>query len=72
MLEERSAPPMTKKEEDPYTMKEALKEAADLLKAQFGTAEQTASVQLAIFLHGAHTRDEFMKKRATPDERAFM
>lgn len=61
-----------KKEETPYTMKEALKEAADLLTAQFGAADQDAAVRLAIFLHGAHTRDEFMKKRATPDERAFM
>lgn len=62
----------TKKEEPSYTMKEALSEAAELLASQFGSAEQTAAVQLAIFLHGAHTRDEFMRKRATPDERAFI
>ena len=63
---------MTKKEEPTYTMKEALKDAADMLTTQFGAADQVAAVQLAIFLHGVHTRDEFMKKRATPDERAFM
>lgn len=63
---------MTKKEEPGYTMKEALKEAGELLTTQFGSADQVAAVQLAIFLHGAHTRDEFMRKRATPDERAFI
>ena len=64
--------PMTKKEEPTYTMKEALRDAAEMLKTQFGEADQVASVQLAVFLHGVHTRDEFMKKRAAPDERAFM
>lgn len=63
---------MTKKEETGYTMKEALKDAAEMLTSQFGTADQTAAVQLAMFLHGVHTRDEFMKKRGTPDERAFL
>lgn len=63
---------MTKKDESSYTMKEALKDAAAMLQTQFGSADQVASVQLAIFLHGVHTRDEFMKKRSAPDERAFM
>lgn len=55
-----------------YTMKEALKEAAELLKAQFGEADQVAAVSLAIFLHGAHAKEQFIKARANPDERAFM
>jgi hypothetical protein len=65
--------PMTTKADDKaYTMKDALKEAADLLTTQFGNADQTAAVQLAIFLHGAHTKEEFMKKRGPVDERSFM
>jgi hypothetical protein len=62
----------TPKMEDKYTMKEALKEAADLLHAQFGSADQTAAVALAIFLHGAHAKEQFIKARANVDERAFM
>lgn len=58
--------------EKPYTMKEALKDAAELLKAQFGTAEQQPTVALATFLFGAHERETFLKARAQPDERAFM
>ena len=60
------------KKEDAYTMKEALKDAADMLKAQFGEADQEAAVSLAIFLHGAHAKDVFMKQRQNVDERAFM
>jgi hypothetical protein len=58
--------------EKAYTMKEALKEAADLLTAQFGSADQQAAVELAVFLHGAHAKEQFMKAREKPDERAFM
>lgn len=61
------APP----EEKSYTMKEALKEASDLLNAQFGHVDQEAAVTLAIFLHGAHAKEQFLKARAHPDERAF-
>ena len=62
----------TKADDKAYTMKDALKEAAELLAAQFGSADQTAAVQLAVFLHGAHTKEEFMKKRGPVDERSFM
>ena len=61
-----------KPEEKPYTMKEALAEASELLKAQFGSVDQEAAVGLAIFLHGAHAKEMFNKARANPDERAFM
>lgn len=57
--------------EKAYTMKEALKDAAEMLHAQFGSADQLASVQLAAFLHGVHTKEEFMKQRQQVDERAF-
>lgn len=60
------------KKEDAYTMREALKEASDLLMAQFGKADQEAAVELAIFLHGAHAKEQFMKARGSVDERAFM
>ncbi|MFA5861976.1 MAG: hypothetical protein WDA16_09820 [Candidatus Thermoplasmatota archaeon] len=60
------------KKEDAYTMREALKEASDLLTAQFGEADQEAAVTLAVFLHGAHAKEQFMKARANVDERAFM
>ena len=66
----RMAPP--KPDEKAYTMKEALKEAADLLNAQFGSVDQEAAVTLAVFLHGAHAKEQFIKARAQPDERAFM
>ena len=62
----------TKPEEKPYTMKEALAEAAQLLQAQFNSVDQEAAVTLAIFLHGAHAKEMFNKARAQPDERAFM
>ena len=58
--------------EKAYTMKEALKEAGELLHAQFGSVDQGAAVELAIFLHGAHVKEQFMKAREKPDERAFM
>jgi hypothetical protein len=60
------------KKEDAYTMKDALKEASDLLTAQFGSPDQEAAVALAIFLHGAHAKEQFMKARANVDERAFL
>lgn len=60
------------RKEEAYTMREALKEASDLLTTQFGEADQEAAVSLAIFLHGAHAKEQFMKARSNPDERAFM
>lgn len=63
--------PTAAKDEETYTMKDALKEASELLKAQFGSVDQDAAVSLAIFLHGAHAKEQFMKARAHPDERAF-
>ena len=59
------------KPDDAYTMREALREASEILKAQFGAVDQEAAVALAIFLHGAHAKEQFMKARALPDERAF-
>jgi hypothetical protein len=61
-----------KPEEKPYTMKEALAEAAQMLQAQFGSVDQKAAVDLAIFLNAAHAKEMFNKARANPDERAFM
>lgn len=45
-----------------YTMQTALRDAAELLKNQFGDADQDAAVALATFLFHAHERDEFMRR----------
>jgi hypothetical protein len=49
-------------EEGPYTMRQALKEAAALLEDEFGKADQDATVALATFLYHAHERDEFLRR----------
>lgn len=54
-----------------YTMKDALKEAGELLTAQFGKAEQHPTVALATFLYGAHEKEQFLKSRPEADGTAY-
>lgn len=62
---------MAKAEQKAYTMKEALKDASELLAGQFGKAEQHPTVVLATFLYGAHERELFMKSRPEADGTAY-
>lgn len=62
---------MAKDDPKAYTMKNALKDASELLAAQFGEAEQHATVVLATFLYGAHERELFMKSRPEADGTAY-
>lgn len=48
--------------ENAYTMEQALADATQMLEKQYGKAEQPAAVQLATFLYGVHSRDEFLRE----------
>lgn len=63
---------MTKPEDKAYTMRDAIKEAAEILGAQFGQADQRAAVALATFLYGAHEKELFLKKRPQAENREFL
>ena len=56
------------REDEGYTMEQALEEAYGLLEARFGKVEQAAAVSLAAALLNAKPREEFAKRHETSDE----
>lgn len=58
-------------DESAYTMRQALKEACELLDRQFGEIDQEAAVSLATFLYGAHARDVFLEENPPETEMAY-
>jgi hypothetical protein len=47
-----------------YTVEDAVDDAYAVLEGRFGNVDQTAAVQLAIFLYGVKPRDDFQLRRS--------
>ena len=57
-----------RREDEDYTMEQALEEAYGLLEGRFGKVEQSAAVSLAAVLLNSKPREKFAQRHEPSDE----